>query len=429
MSSRDTFTPRGHLRPRVSHSLAATALALLLGVQPVTTDAYLPALPLLTRDLAAPMEAAQMTMAALVIAFGIALLFWGPIADRHGRRPVLLVGLTLYAIASAFCALAPSIDVLLVARIVQGACMASAVVCARAMLRDLYEPTEGARIMAVALSSLGVIALLSPTLGGLAATWFGWRGALGIVAVFGVLLLAFVALRLPETLAQRTTQPMAIKGMIGDWRTIAAHPAFRAWGLLSASTYAGLYVILAATPFVYMRVFDLSATAVGFALAGNSLAYIAGTFICRRLVRNRGLVRAVRFGAVLTLAGGIGTAALALAGIGIAALGNGGTGITALALGGVPPIWALIVPQWFYLAAHGIHQPVAHAAITGPFPQRAGTASALGGLMQSAAAFGTGVWLGSVLSTSIWPLVVGLFVWAACTGFVALWLVPRGAEA
>ena len=398
---------RDHLRPRVSHALAATALALLLGVQPISTDAYLPALPLLTRDLGAAMETAQMTMAALIIAFGIALLFWGPVADRYGRRPVLLIGLTLYVIASAVCALAPNVGVLVGARGVQGACMASAVVCARAMLRDLYEPTEGARVMAVALGGLGFIALLSPTLGGLAAAWLGWRGALGFVTVWGVLLLAFVALRLPETIAHRSQQPIALSRMIADWRLIVAHPAFRAWGLLSASVYAGLYVILAAVPFVYMRVFDLSATAVGFALAGNSLAYIAGTFICRRRIKNHGLIGAVRFGAMLTLLGGI--------------------GIVVLALIGVPSVWALIIPQWFYLAAHGIHQAVAQAAIAGPFPQRAGTASALGGLMQAIAAFATGVWLGGVLGNSIWPLVGGLCFWAICTGFFALWLVPRAA--
>ena len=196
--------------------------------------------------------------------------------------------------------------------------------------------------------------------------------------------------------------------MIGDWRVITAHRAFRAWGLLSASTYAGLYVILAAVPFVYMRVFEWSATAVGFALAGNSLAYVVGTFACRRLVKDRGLVGAVRVGALLTLAGGLGSAALALI--------------------GSPSVWALVVPQWFYLAAHGIHQPVAHAAIAGPFPQRAGTASALGGLMQAIAAFATGVWLGSVLSASIWPLVGGLALWSVGTGCVALWLVPRAAR-
>ena len=94
----------------LSHRQVAFTLALLLGLQPVTTDVYLPALPLLTRELGASMTAAQLTMAALILAFGLAQLVWGPLADRFGRRPVLLLGLTLYAVASVACALAPSID-------------------------------------------------------------------------------------------------------------------------------------------------------------------------------------------------------------------------------------------------------------------------------------------------------------------------------
>ena len=128
-------------QPRVPPGRAALALSLLLGLQPITTDVYLPALPLLTRELAAPMSTAQLTMSALILAFGISQLFCGPVADRVGRRPVLIWGLALYTVASIGSTLAGSIGSLVLWRVLQGAAMGASVVCARAIVRDLYEPT------------------------------------------------------------------------------------------------------------------------------------------------------------------------------------------------------------------------------------------------------------------------------------------------
>jgi hypothetical protein len=129
------------VRPRVSPGLAALALTLLLGLQPVTTDVYLPALPMLTRELAAPMSSAQLTMSALILAFGVAQLFWGPVADRVGRRPVLITGLLLYSAASIGSVLAGSIGWLVLWRVLQGATMAAALTldCAQ-MVRPVASP-------------------------------------------------------------------------------------------------------------------------------------------------------------------------------------------------------------------------------------------------------------------------------------------------
>ena len=190
----------------VTPLLAAFALSLLLGLQPVSTDVYLPALPMLTAALGAPMHSAQLTMSALILAFGLAQMVWGPVSDRIGRRPVLLAGLALHAVASAGCALAGSIEALVLWRVLQGTALAAAVVCARAIVRDLYEPAEGAQVMALALSGLGVIALIGPLAGGLSAAAFGWRGPLTLVTLISALTLIFIAWRLPETLAQGEPQ-------------------------------------------------------------------------------------------------------------------------------------------------------------------------------------------------------------------------------
>ena len=169
MASAPTLARPGAPAAAVSHRRAAVALALLLGLQSVSTDVYLPALPMLTRQLGARISQGQLTLSAMILAFGLAQLVWGPLADRVGRRPVLLIGLAAYTLASAGCLLAGSIDSLLAWRVLQGAALAAPVVCARAVLRDLYEPVQGAQVMALALSGLGVIALIGPLAGGVAA--------------------------------------------------------------------------------------------------------------------------------------------------------------------------------------------------------------------------------------------------------------------
>jgi len=395
-------------KPVVSHTRAAWALALLLGLQPATTDIYLPALPMLTRALGAPLVQAQLTLSALILAFGIAQLFWGPIADRVGRRPVLLIGLSAYTLASLGGMLAGSIESLIVWRAVQGAAMAAAVVCARAMLRDLYEPSEGTRVMAIGMSGLGVVAISGPVIGGLAAAAFGWRASLAVVAAFGACTLAFVIWRLPETLTRRNPRATQLAPLFAAWGRIARHPTFVAWTLLVSFTYGGLFTVLAGSSFVYIDVLGLSPRAYGLAMASASVSYLAGTFACRRWVLRFGMAGAVARGAVFTLVGGLSMLVLAAA--------------------GVQHVAAVLVPQVIYAFGHGIHQPCGQAGAVGPFPESAGAASALAGFVLSAVAFAVGLWLGGALDGTVWPFALSVGVWAVLTSTVAWTLVRRDAR-
>ncbi len=392
-------------RPLITHGLAALALSLLLGLQPITTDVYLPALPMLTEALAAPLSAAQLTMSALILAFGVAQLFWGPVADRLGRRPVLLWGLALHTAASVGCALADSIESLIAWRALQGAAMAAAVVCARAIVRDLYEPQEGAQVMALALTGLGVIALVGPLAGGAVAGVWGWRAVLALVALAGGLCLAFVALWLPETAPR--LDPLATRPgpLFRRWREIGSHPVFRAWALLVACTYGGLFTVLAASSFVYIGVLGLTPVGYGVAMAIGSLAYLSATLLCRRWIARLGMIATVWRGGWFTLMGGTAAALLAAA--------------------GVQTVWAVLLPQCLFLFGHGLHQPCGQAGVVAPFPRSAGTASALAGFILALVAFGIGRWLGMALDGSTGPLAYGLAFWSLATSTVAWTLVQR----
>lgn len=398
----------GAARPAPDPVLVVWALTLLLGIQPLTTDLYLPALPGLKADLGAPMGAAQLTLSALILAFGFGQLVLGPLADRTGRKPVLLAGLAAYVVAAIGATLAATIDSVIAWRALQGAGMAAAVVCARAMVRDLYPPHEGMRVMSRGMSGLGVIALSSPAVGGVVAAWLGWRAALAVLAVFGAVTLAFVLWRLPETIVQRNPQATRLKPLLGAWREIAQNPTFRAYAFLTLATYAGLYTFLAGSSFVFIDALGLSRTVYGLSVASSSVAYLAGTFACRRWLARHGARVAVRRAGWCTLIGGLGMAAWTL-GIGAS-------------------VWSILVPQWFYAFGHGIHQPCGQAGAVGPFPRQAGAASALAGFLLASGAFAVGAWLGVAMDGTATPVVLTIASWSVVTATIAWTGVQRHGE-
>jgi DHA1 family bicyclomycin/chloramphenicol resistance-like MFS transporter len=397
-------TPSATARADLSPLFVATALALLLGIQPLTTDLYLPALPALTRELQAPMAAVQLTMSGLILAFGLAQLVLGPVSDRFGRRPVLRAGLVVYTLCALGSAAVPSIELLVLLRVLQGIAMAACVVCARAMVRDLYAPHEGTRVMARALGGLGVIAILGPVAGGLALAAGGWRLPLGLVGLVSLAMAVALWHRLPETAPHRDPDAMRPGPLLRRWREVLSHPTFIACTALSSATYGGLFVVLGGSAFIYMRELGLSAPAYGLVMASGSTAYLLGTFACRRWLSRHGVPGAVARGAVATLAGGL----LMLGG----------------ALGGAVEtlgVWALLLPQWLYAFGHGVHQPCGQAGAVGPFPQAAGTASAMSGFVLAAVAFLVGLGLG-VLLEGPGPKLVG-YAAAVATGALATTLV------
>lgn len=388
-----------------SRGTVVLLLSLLLGLQPITTDLYLPALPILRADLSASMAQTQLTLSALLLAFGVSQLVWGPLSDRFGRRPVLLAGLGAYVVASLASAAAPDMGWLIVWRTVQGAAMGAAVMCARAIVRDLYQPVEGARVMSQGLSGLGIIACLSAPTGGLLTEQLGWRYALLALGVFAAASLALVVWRFTETVPQKNPRALEPGRLLATWRQIAANRTFLAFSALSACSYAGLFTFLAASSFVFIGVLGLSKTQYGAVMAANSVAYIAGTFVCRALLARWGVRRSVAIAGVLTL--------------------GGGTLMAVLSLLGWVSVLALMLPQTLFMIGHGIHQPCGQSGAVGPFPQAAGAASALNGFVMMVFAFAMGQWLGAHLDASVLPMTLGIWFWSALIALCAWTLVQR----
>ncbi len=395
----------------MSPALVVLVLSLLLGLQPVTTDLYLPALPSITQGFGASMPQAQLTLTALLLAFGVSQMAWGPLSDRFGRRPILLIGMVTYVIASIGGALSTHMEMLIGWRIAQGVAMGAGVMCARAVVRDLFEPTEGARMMSKGLSGLGVIACVCAPLGGFLSEQFDWRVALTALAAFGAATLAVLAWRFEETLLPANRQPLAVGALLRTWASIMRNRTFWAFAILATTSYAGLFTFLAASSFVFIQVLGLTKTHYGLLMFSMALSYISGTFVCRRLLVQFGVRRTVAIGGAITLAAG--------------------TSMGVMGLMGIQNVWAIMVPFYVFMLGHGIHQPCGQSGAVSPFPKSAGAASALSGFLMMVAAFGMGGWLGKSLAGiaqgqgSVLPLTNGIWFWSVMITATAWTLVQR----
>jgi DHA1 family bicyclomycin/chloramphenicol resistance-like MFS transporter len=386
-------------------AIVVVMLALLLGVQPVSTDLYLPALPALSDGFGAPMAQVQFTLSALLLSFGCSQLVWGPLSDRFGRRPILLIGLVVYLVAAVACVLAPTLNWLIFWRVLLGVAMGAAVMTARAVVRDLFEPAEGARVLSTGMSGLAVLACVSGPIGGLLTDLAGWRGALAALAVFGACALVLVAFYFKETLPQPRLDALQARTLVNTWLHIVKHPSFLTFSVLAAASYAGLFTFLAASAFVLIKLRGLSLTAYGLMMASTAFSYMCGTFLCRQLLRRLGLNGTVAVAAGLSLSGGVLMAGLAWL--------------------GVETVWAIMLPIYLFLLAHGVIQPCGQSGTVGPFPESAGAASALNGFLMMVTAFGMGGWLSAHMDGSSRPLIAGILFWSLVIALVGWALVPR----
>jgi DHA1 family bicyclomycin/chloramphenicol resistance-like MFS transporter len=379
--------------------------SLFLGLQPITTDLYLPALPSMTEALGASMPQAQLTLSALLLSFGVSQLIWGPVSDKYGRKPVLIAGLALYVVASVGSAFVANVESLILWRALQGAAMGAPVMCARAMARDLYAPEEAARLMSKGLSGLGVIAILCVPVGSVISSYLGWRFALLALGVFAAVSLALVLMKFEETNHRRNPSALEPAILINTWRAILMHPQFWTYALLALTSYGGLFVFLATSSFVYLKVLGQSKWVYSAVMVGMSTFYVLGTFVSRRVLAKHGVQRMVWIGGWITLA------ACLMYGAVLLLMPNS--------------VIALAVCQFVFMIGHGFHQPAGQSGSAAAFPLAAGAASAMAGFLMMLCACATGSVLGQMMDGTVRPMVMGIVSWGITIVIVAWVLVQR----
>jgi DHA1 family bicyclomycin/chloramphenicol resistance-like MFS transporter len=221
---------------------------------------------------------------------------------------------------------------------------------------------------------------------------------------FCAITLGVILWRFEETLTSPRLNALQPGELVRTWLRIARHPRFLAFSAVASASSAGLFTYLAASSFVLIRVHGLSQLAYGLCMSLMSLCYVAGTLLCRLLLRRVGLQRTLDVGGALSLSGG-----LLLAG---------------LYLAGVDSPWAVVLPVNLFMLAHGIHQPCCQTGAIAPFPEAAGTAAALNGFCMMMTSFLMGLWLSAHMDGTVLPLAQGLMFWGT---FIALaaWLGLR----
>ncbi|MFZ6760455.1 Bcr/CflA family efflux MFS transporter [Undibacterium sp. Ji50W] len=381
------------------------ALVLLLGLHPVASYLYLPALPLLKEKLGISDAQAQLTLSILVLSFGFGQILWGPVADRLGRRRVLLLGLGMLLVASLFVTFTSQLAVLLVGRVFQGLGIAAAGVCARAIVRDCFQPVDGIRMLSLAFSWLGLISLAGPLLGASLIYIGGFRAALGTLILCSALALIFIAFKLPETVPAHESEQANIAGILKQFSQILRHPLFLSYAALTAFSYAGHYFFLSLSPFVFTDLYGLDVLELGYLFSISSLVHLAGTFACRQWLAEHGIRKTLKMAGLITLAGGV--------------------AIVMLNQMGWQSIWAILLPQSLFLFAHAIHQSCGQSAVSAPFSKLAATASSLCGFLITAVAILLGEILKASLPTGREGMVDGIAICALLTTAVAWTWVQR----
>jgi MFS transporter, DHA1 family, multidrug resistance protein len=404
----DARDKRGHdgennmLRPDTPGLTAL--LALLTAVGPLSVDLYLPSLPAIGAALDATPAAVQLTISFYLVGFAAGQLVYGPLSDRFGRKPVMLAALVIFCGATLACAAAPSITALIGGRALQALGSAGAIVLARAVVRDLYEGPRAGRELSLMAMIMGLAPVVAPLIGSGLQAAFGWRACFLFIFAGGALATAAVRWLLPETLRPSLHQPGS--GVAKSFAVVLRHRGALAHVAIIAGGFGGLFAFISASPFVLQTVHGLSPFGFGLAFAGASLGYIGGTSLAAKLVTRLGLDRTI----------GWGTAALAAGGLAMIAA----TALAPTAVAGI------VLPMMLYLAGLGLAMPQALAGALQPFPERAGAASSLIGVVQQATAAVLGVVVVRALGASAWPMVLGI----ALPGMLAfaVWATTREAR-
>ncbi|MGD9741936.1 MAG: Bcr/CflA family multidrug efflux MFS transporter [Dongiaceae bacterium] len=387
-------------------------LLLILGAMtafaPLAIDMYLPALPTLATALATDTGSVQRTLASFFLGFALGQAFYGPLADRFGRKRPLYAGLLLFILASAACALAPGIEALIGLRFLQAVGACAGAVVARAMVRDLFAPQETARIFSLLMLIMGVAPILAPLIGGYVLLAFGWSAIFWVLTGLGIACLAAVLLRLPETHDAATARPLALGDIFLRYSGLLRDRPFLGCCLATALSSGGMFAYIAGSPFVFIELLGVAPEHFGWIFGTNAFGLILVSQVNGRVVHRYGADRILRAANVVQAVAGL---VLLVA----AATGIGG-------------FWGLAVPLFVFVTCVGVIAPNATALAMAPQGAQAGMASALLGTIQFGIAAAAAAAVGAIHDDTARPMAAVIALCGILGLFLHRWLVPRVAE-
>lgn len=376
--------------PQISF-LLFLVLGAIGALTPLAIDMYLPAMPTIARDLGVAEGAVQITLTAYTAGFAIGQLIHGPLADSYGRRPVLILGVLFFGIASVVSATTTGIEALTWVRTAQGFAGAAAAVIIQAVVRDMFDREDFARAMSFVTLVITIAPLIAPMIGGYVAVWFGWRAIFWILAGFSVVVIALVLWKIPETLTDDNKQPFRLRNTLRNYVKLSKNPV--AMGLIfsGAFSFAGMFAFLTAGSFVYIDIYGVRPEQFGYLFGLNIIAMIIMTSINGRLVKKVGSHAMLRFGLLVQLIAGVGLFVNWLLDAGL---------------------WGTVVFVVMFIGTLSTIGSNTMGLLLSGYPTMAGTASSLAGTLR----FGTGSVIGVVVAMmpggATWPMIT---VMSACS--------------
>ncbi|MBY4678130.1 Bcr/CflA family multidrug efflux MFS transporter [Marinobacterium arenosum] len=390
--------------PQANQSLV-WILATVVALGPLSTDMYLPTLPQLGEALDAPVEQVQLTLSIFFAGFALSQLVYGPLADRFGRKPILLGGLVLFSLATVGCALADSIESLIGFRFLQALGACSGPVLGRTIVRDLYGPQRSAQVLSMMGTIMALAPAIAPILGGFLALWYDWQSTFVFLAGYGMLALLLIARQVPESLPADRVGSIHPAGILRNYGALLRHRQYLGYTLSCSFIFSGLFSFLSGSSFVLIDYFEVAQQHYGLYFAIVVIGYMSGTQIAQRIGPRYGIDRMLAFASLLATLAGLAMAIPAWLGI--------------------HHLNWLIGCQFLFMAGVGILMPQAMAGALAPFGHIAGTASALLGFLQSTIAAAVGLVVGHLHSGTPTTMVTTIAAMGLCALLSYQLLVPE----
>lgn len=344
-----------------SRTVVLFALGVLGAFGPLSTDTYLPALPRVVAELHTSSWAVQLSLSTSLVGLALGQLLAGPASDRHGRRPVVLVGCCGFAVSSVLCAITPDVALLVLFRLAQGGCGAAGIVVSRAIVRDLYSGSDLGRIFSRLMLVSGAAPIVAPIVGAQLLRLMGWRGVFWMLAVIGLLVLSLTFVVVPETLAREDRVEHTLRADLHIYRRIMRDRGFLPY-MLSSGMFSGvLFSFISGSSFVVQKVYDHSATIFSFLFAAVTTVMIGLGQINARLVRTRSLERLTRTAMSVSAVGSLGV-------------------ILVATVGASDGIWLFLVALIVAVSPNGVVSPNSNALAMQDYKANAGAAAALMGV-------------------------------------------------
>ncbi|MEX2446468.1 MAG: multidrug effflux MFS transporter [Dehalococcoidia bacterium] len=396
-------------RRRAESAPAVALLVALAALAPLSIDMFLPSMPTLAATFATDRGTLQLAVTLFIVAFAGSQLVYGPLSDRIGRRPVLLAGLALFVVGGLMSLAAPTVEVLLLGRVVQGLGGGAGPSLAHAIVLDVHGRERAGRVIAYMAIALPLAPAIAPIIGGFLQDSFGWHSVFVVLAGTGVLLAVAYRLVFPET-SPRRAEGASARDLLADYRSLLSSPTYVAYALVMGLMFGGQLVFISSSSFVLIEEFGFSARAFGLSFGFVALGIMGGATVSSRLVDRWPQRRVVLLGAVV-------------------ATGSSGV-MAALAAADMSNPVTVLAPMFGTAFGFGVSRPAATAGALVPFQHMAGLASGLLMFTQMVVASTYNIAYSNLVAVSAAGLAGGVFLSVVAGLLTVLVLRPgRGLEA